>query len=57
MFGVEGAWVLAPSRAGAHNWEGTGYHAALASVDALAVLTKTDLCVHAGRYDAVTIYL
>ena len=24
LFGVEGMWVVAPTRHGAHNWEGVG---------------------------------
>ena len=35
LFGVEGFWVLAPSRHGAHNWEGVGELSAQTSVQAL----------------------
>ncbi|CAE8684080.1 unnamed protein product, partial [Polarella glacialis] len=34
-FGVESAWLLAPTRHGAHNWEGPGHAAALAALRAL----------------------
>ena len=30
QFGVRGAWLLAPTRFGAHNWESTGMLSALA---------------------------
>ena len=39
VFGVEGAWLLAAHRDGAHNWEGIGLASAAAAVDALAELT------------------
>jgi hypothetical protein len=35
VFGVEGAWVLTPSRHGAHNWEYTGHDTARSSLKAL----------------------
>lgn len=35
VFGVEGYWVLAPSRHGAHNWQGIGQWHAFAAVRAL----------------------
>ena len=34
-FGVRNAWVLAPTRQGAHNWEYTGQWSAFAALDAL----------------------
>lgn len=34
-FGVEGMWLVAPDRHGAHNWEGVGFWTALAAVRAL----------------------
>ena len=34
-FGVEGAWTLAPTRHGAHNWEGMGMHTSMAALNAL----------------------
>ncbi|XP_022094674.1 uncharacterized secreted protein ARB_06907-like [Acanthaster planci] len=37
IFGLETAWVLAPTRHGAHNWEGPG---ALTAMTALEVLQK-----------------
>lgn len=37
MFGVDKAWLLAPTRHGAHNWEGPG---ALTAISALFALTK-----------------
>ncbi|KAK7493419.1 hypothetical protein BaRGS_00015319, partial [Batillaria attramentaria] len=39
-FGVKGMWVLAPTRHGAHNWEGPGALTAMASLEALADLTR-----------------
>ena len=39
-FGVEGLWVVAPSRHGAHNWEGVGDMTAHASVTALRELMQ-----------------
>ncbi|CAD7926882.1 unnamed protein product [Amoebophrya sp. A25] len=35
LFGIENAWVIAPTRRGAHNWEYTGFLSALAAVKAL----------------------
>jgi len=35
IFGVKHAWVLAPTRFGAHNWEYTGFRSALAALEAL----------------------
>ncbi|KAK3093303.1 hypothetical protein FSP39_013879 [Pinctada imbricata] len=35
VFGVDNAWLLAPTRHGAHNWEGPGALTALQSLDAL----------------------
>lgn len=40
LFGVEGLWVVAPNRHGAHNWEGNGHKTALSAVDALAALSR-----------------
>ena len=40
VFGLEGFWVLAPDREGAHNWETTGFRSALASVHALSNLLQ-----------------
>jgi len=34
-FGVEGAYVVAPSRHGAHNWEGVGLRTAVAALSAI----------------------
>ena len=39
-FGCGRAWVLAPQREGAHNWEGTGFHTAQEAVVALARLSR-----------------
>ena len=39
-FGCGRAWVLAPQREGAHNWEGTGLHTAEEAVAALARLSR-----------------
>ncbi|XP_014674933.1 PREDICTED: uncharacterized protein LOC106815023 [Priapulus caudatus] len=38
-FGVERGWVLAPTRHGAHNWEGPGMLTAVTALSALADLT------------------
>eukprot|EP00026_Physarum_polycephalum_P002049 Phypoly_transcript_02053.p1 GENE.Phypoly_transcript_02053~~Phypoly_transcript_02053.p1 ORF type:complete len:900 (+),score=110.07 Phypoly_transcript_02053:31-2730(+) len=35
IFGVEHTWVLAPTRHGAHNWEGVGSKTISSSIDAL----------------------
>jgi S-formylglutathione hydrolase FrmB len=35
VFGVAGAWVLAPTRHGAHNWEGIGMRSATCALEAL----------------------
>lgn len=39
-FGVEGYWLLAPSRHGAHNWQGTGQLHAISAMHALARLSR-----------------
>lgn len=39
-FGVAGGWLLAPTRHGAHNWEGPGLSTALASLQALPGVAK-----------------
>ncbi|XP_074660573.1 uncharacterized protein LOC141913023 isoform X2 [Tubulanus polymorphus] len=39
VFGVEGAWLLAPTRHGAHNWEGPGALTAMSAANALETLT------------------
>ena len=38
VFGFDGAWLLAPERGGAHNWEGQGALSAAAALRALAAL-------------------
>ncbi|CAE8681570.1 unnamed protein product [Polarella glacialis] len=40
-FGVESAWLLAPTRHGAHNWEGPGHATALAALRALPKVAAT----------------
>ncbi|XP_063426134.1 uncharacterized protein LOC134709942 [Mytilus trossulus] len=39
VYGVDGAWLLAPTRHGAHNWEGPGVLTALTALDTLSKLT------------------
>ena len=39
-FGIEGFWVLAPTRHGAHNWEGVGRNTAMAALNVLSAITK-----------------
>ena len=39
IFGVEKAWVLAPTRHGAHNWEGPGELTSLSALKNLVVLS------------------
>lgn len=39
-FGIEGAWLLAPTRHGAHNWEGPGRRTALSALAALPQLAQ-----------------
>ena len=39
-FGIEGFWVLAPTRHGAHNWEGIGKNTAMAALRTLSMITK-----------------
>lgn len=36
IFGIEDAWVLAPTRNGAHNWEYTGFLSVVAALERLA---------------------
>lgn len=40
VFGVEGLWVVAPTRHGAHNWEGPGELTAMTALRSFAKLTK-----------------
>ncbi|ESO96501.1 hypothetical protein LOTGIDRAFT_159918 [Lottia gigantea] len=40
IFGVDGMWLLAPTRHGAHNWEGPGLLTALRSIEALKELVE-----------------
>lgn len=40
VFGHDALWVLAPSRHGAHNWEGIASNTALAAVDALVAVAR-----------------
>ncbi|XP_012559712.2 uncharacterized protein LOC100209092 isoform X1 [Hydra vulgaris] len=60
LFGVDKLWLLAPTRHGAHNWEGPGELTALTSVKELSMLTlkysgyfskcaDSDLIVFAGH--------
>ncbi|KAL8611053.1 hypothetical protein ACOMHN_042669 [Nucella lapillus] len=39
QFGVRGMWLLAPTRHGAHNWEGPGALTAMTALERLASLT------------------
>ena len=39
IFGVVGAWVLAPTRHGAHNWEYTGFLSAVTALERLGDLS------------------
>ena len=39
IFGLRSAWVLAPERDGAHNYEGQGHLCAVHAVEVLAALT------------------
>lgn len=40
VFGVEKVWLLAPSRHGAHNWEGPGELTSMSALENLAMLTQ-----------------
>jgi len=40
VFGVQGLWVVAPTRHGAHNWEGPGELTAMTALRSFAKLTK-----------------
>ena len=40
VFGVEHLWVLAPTRHGAHNWEGPGELTAMSALKKFAKLTE-----------------
>ncbi|XP_033104012.1 uncharacterized secreted protein ARB_06907-like [Anneissia japonica] len=40
IFGLDSAWVLAPTRHGAHNWEGPGTLTAMTALHKLQELTK-----------------
>jgi hypothetical protein len=42
-FGVENAWLIAATRGGAHNWEYTGYLAAMAALKALPSIIASDV--------------
>ncbi|PAA77347.1 hypothetical protein BOX15_Mlig010965g3, partial [Macrostomum lignano] len=42
-FGISGAWLLAPSRHGAHNWEGPGALTAMRAVEVLAEVATVEL--------------
>ena len=44
-FGVEGFWLVAPSRHGAHNWEQIGRLSATRAVDALAAMPRGALAL------------
>ena len=39
-FGIEGFWVLAPTRHGAHNWEGIGKNTAMEALHCLSKITR-----------------
>ncbi|XP_060070908.1 uncharacterized protein LOC132550832 [Ylistrum balloti] len=41
VFGIPRAWLLAPTRHGAHNWEGPGSLTAMTALDRLASLTQS----------------
>ncbi|CAG2189140.1 unnamed protein product [Mytilus edulis] len=40
VYGINGAWLLAPTRHGAHNWEGPGVLTAMTALDTLSKLTE-----------------
>ena len=40
LFGIRGAWLLAPTRHGAHNWEHVGHLTALSAVRALSDMVE-----------------
>ncbi|RUS76488.1 hypothetical protein EGW08_015742 [Elysia chlorotica] len=40
QFGVEGMWLLAPTRHGAHNWEGPGLLTAMTALERLQEITR-----------------
>ena len=48
-FGVENAYVIAPSRHGAHNWEGVGQRTAVAAVRFLETKIKTNKIIIVGH--------
>lgn len=48
LFGIEHAWLVTPSRQGAHNWEHNGRTNALRAVEALHVIASV-------RYEALRI--
>ena len=52
-FGVAGAWVLAPDRFGAHNWQGWGLHSAFAALQALQALTHSSAALPAADVSRV----
>jgi hypothetical protein len=51
-FGLDTAWILAPERAGAHNWEGVGHLSALAALAALNTLGPVSGHPSMAGYDA-----
>ena len=52
VFGVEKLWVLAPTRFGAHNWEGPGELTSLTALKVLSVLTQHALWLNLKPADA-----
>jgi hypothetical protein len=53
VFGVPNLWLLAPTRHGAHNWEGPGYRTALSAVERLQALSAHPVFAD-GADDVVT---
>ena len=42
VFGLDNLWVLAPTRHGAHNWEGPGKLTAMKALESLSLHTKAN---------------
>ena len=57
QFGVDGYWVVAPTRHGAHNWELGGRLSAAAAVAAVASLPREQLPSSVGVDAARVLYV
>lgn len=56
LFGAEGLWILAPTRHGAHNWEGPGDLTAMTSLKRLAEFTLEHDWIMAKANDKAVVF-